>query len=98
MKIVQFLQDGSGTLSATRLGFLLWVIGVLVVWAVVSVTHPESAHGIDNSVLTLIGILMIGKVVQSFSANDGPTPPGGSQPPGGENSPAPIIPQGAMKI
>ncbi|MDB0510056.1 hypothetical protein [Ralstonia solanacearum] len=97
MKIVQFLQDGSGNLSATRLGFLLWVIGVLLVWADVSITHPESVHGIDNSVLTLIGILMSGKVVQSFSANDGPTPPGGGQPPGGGKPLTPIIPQGAME-
>ena len=75
-KLGEFFQDGNGTLSATRLGFLLWVIGVLVIWIVDSLNStPMALQKIDQSVLTLIGILMGGKAVQSFSPNDGKAPP-----------------------
>jgi hypothetical protein len=69
-KMLEFLEDGTGALSATRLGFLLWVLGVLGVWAVDSVL-TQKVQGIDNSIITIIGILMSGKVVQSFSENIG---------------------------
>ncbi|HSY26997.1 MAG TPA: hypothetical protein VK832_05810 [Burkholderiaceae bacterium] len=70
--VVGFLQDGNGNLSATRLAFLLWAIGVFGVWAWVSI-HTNTLMPIDPSVQTILGVLMTGKVVQSFSANDGPT-------------------------
>jgi uncharacterized membrane protein YeaQ/YmgE (transglycosylase-associated protein family) len=70
MKIAQFFQDGTGAYSATRLGFVLWVIGVLVAWIAVSITNHKLEH-IDNSVVAIIGVLMSGKVVQSFSENMG---------------------------
>lgn len=67
MKMTQFLEDPDGKSSATRLAFLLWAIGVLVVWVVTSVTStPMQLAKIDNSVITLLAILMTGKVVQMF--------------------------------
>jgi hypothetical protein len=68
--LLQFLQDGTGAYSATRLGFLLWLCGVLVVWIVDSVRNGSLAP-IDNSVVVVLGILMSGKVVQNFSENVG---------------------------
>lgn len=66
-----FLQDGSGDFSATRLAFLMWSLFVLVVWCYVSVIN-QSLVDINEHVITIIGILMTGKVVQSYSPNDGP--------------------------
>jgi hypothetical protein len=72
MKLLQFLQDGTGAFSATRLGFLLWIIGAFVVWVINSLTRGKLAV-IDQSVITIIAILMSGKVVQSFSEAIGNT-------------------------
>ncbi|TLU87323.1 MAG: hypothetical protein FDX21_00305 [Chlorobium sp.] len=69
-KLAEFFQDGNGTFSATRLGFLLWVIGTLVVWIIGSI-EKNALLPIDQSVITIIGALMVGKTVQSFSPNDG---------------------------
>ena len=74
MKFAQFFQDGSGAYSATRLAFLLWSAGVLVVWVWVSITKQALAP-IDQSVVLVLGALMTGKVVQSFSPNDAAAPP-----------------------
>lgn len=68
-KFIGFFQDGSGNLSATRLAFLLWTVGVLTVWIWVSI-HTGTLAPIDSSVQTILGVLMTGKVVQSFSPND----------------------------
>lgn len=70
MKFAQFFQDGTGVYSATRLGFLLWVLGVLVVWIYDSIRSARLVP-IDNSVVVIIGILMSGKVVQNFSEDMG---------------------------
>jgi hypothetical protein len=65
VNFLDFLKDNSGGLSATRLAFLLWVIGVLVAWCIVSV-KGGSLQAIDPSVQTVLAILMTGKVVQRF--------------------------------
>ncbi|MGA7563973.1 MAG: hypothetical protein WBW55_12270 [Desulfobaccales bacterium] len=66
MKAAQsFLQEDNGNFSATRLAFLLWIIGVLVVWIMDSV-KAASLQGIPESVAAIIGILMTGKVAQKF--------------------------------
>lgn len=67
-KITQFLQEGDGQFSATRLGFLLWVIGVLIVWVIDSLIS-KTLQPIPEQVQVLIGILMTGKVVQRFGEN-----------------------------
>jgi hypothetical protein len=65
MNPAEFLQEDNGGLSSTRLAFLLWVVGVLVVWIVGSLKAGE-LQSIDNSIITILGILMGGKVVQKF--------------------------------
>ncbi len=75
-KLAEFLQDGNGVFSSTRLGFLMWVIGTLVVWVVGSVSvinaHPPTLTfpDIPTSVQIIIASLMAGKAVQSFSPNE----------------------------
>lgn len=64
-RLSEFFEDGTGLLSATRLGFILWVVGVLVMWAMTCVSTRTLA-AIDPSVTTVLGVLMTGKVVQSF--------------------------------
>ena len=70
MNISQFFKDGNGAFSATRLAFLAWSFGVLVAWIYVS-WQKQALQGLDSSLLTVLGILMTGKVAQSFSPNDG---------------------------
>ena len=67
-KFAEFFQDGEGRLSATRLGFLLWVVGVLVVWISNSLSHG-ALQAVPESVTAILGVLMTGKVVQSFGEN-----------------------------
>ena len=75
MKLAEFFKDGTGSYSATRLAFILWSCGVLAVWIVESVSKGV-LQPVDNTVMTILGILMTGKVVQSFSPNDAsPTTP-----------------------
>ena len=65
-KFAEFFQENNGTLSATRLAFLIWAFGVLVVWGIPSIRH-EKLEPIPESVVVVIGMLMTGKVVQKFS-------------------------------
>jgi len=65
MKLSQFLEDNSGGLSATRLAFLLWALGVLAVWIYLSIEQGKIAE-IDRTVVMVLGILMTGKTVQRF--------------------------------
>jgi hypothetical protein len=60
-----FLEDNSGGFSSTRLAFLLWVVGVLVIWLYTSVQSCALVK-IDDSVIVILGILMGGKTVQRF--------------------------------
>ncbi|WP_183035956.1 hypothetical protein [Cupriavidus sp. UME77] len=71
--IPKFFKDGYGSFSATRLVFVLWALGVLSAWLYTAFKSPELASKVlDPSVVTILGILMTGKTVQSFSSNDGP--------------------------
>lgn len=70
MNILQFLQEDNGNFSSTRLAFLLWVIGVLVVWIFISI-KSSTLQSINESVLILLGILMTGKVSQKFAEKAG---------------------------
>jgi hypothetical protein len=64
-RLSEFLQEDNGGFSATRLAFLLWVVGVLVVWIIDSISS-KTLERIDPSVTAILGILMTGKVVQKF--------------------------------
>lgn len=81
MKILEFLQEDSGGFSASRLAFLLWIAGVLVVWLITSI-KSSSLLEIPDSISTVIGILMTGKVVQKF----GEKPPESAEDKSAENA------------
>lgn len=64
-KILEFLQEDNGGFSSSRLAFLLWSAGVLIAWGIISLRNG-ALQVIPESVATVIGILMTGKVVQKF--------------------------------
>ena len=67
MALRQFLQDKkTKEFSATRLAFLLWVIGVLAVWVYASI-HAMQLQAVPESVVTILGLLATGKVVQRYA-------------------------------
>jgi|GEM_PF-2566348 len=70
-KTTGFLQDDNGNLSSMRLAFLLWVVGVLAIWGVASLKAGELKI-IPDSVTTIIGVLMGGKVMQKFGEQSAP--------------------------
>jgi len=66
MHLVEFLQDkGTNHLSATRLGFLLLLIGGFGVCAYASV-HEGALQPEPGSVVAILGLLATGKVVQRY--------------------------------
>lgn len=68
IKVVQFLQDERGQFSSTRLAFLLWTIGLLVVWVFGSLSNPGGTLlEIPNSVIIIISAFMAGKVIQKHA-------------------------------
>lgn len=81
-KLSEFLEENDGSFSATRLAFLLWAIGVLTVWIIVSL-QKWALQPIDGSISTILGILMTGKVIQKFGEKPDLTqaaPPANNQP------------------
>mgnify|MGYP001589205295 CR=1 FL=1 len=74
MKINEFLQDSSGSFSSTRLAFLAWAFGSLVVWVWVSLTSsPPVLHPIPQEVIWILASLMAGKVWQKTIEEKEPT-------------------------
>ena len=63
MKITEIFTESSGKLSACRLVFLLWGVGILAVWVITSISN-KALQPIDNSVVTLFGLIVTGKVIQ----------------------------------
>jgi len=74
MRLQEFLMDGKGKYSAIRLSFLCWMLGVLVMWGWVSF-QQKSLQPIPESVITLIGIAVGGKVVQRIGEKENTTTP-----------------------
>jgi hypothetical protein len=66
MKLYEFLQEDNGNFSSTRLAFLLWTIGVLIVWSITSLHSTTGLAVLPESIVIIIGLLMTGKVVQKF--------------------------------
>lgn len=62
-KFWQFLQDEHGKFSSMRLGFLIAIIPVMLIWIYLSVSS-HSMMDIPMGVYSLIGILATGKVSQ----------------------------------
>jgi hypothetical protein len=71
MKFLQFLEDTSGGFSAMRLAMLAWIAGLLVIWCFISYKEAK-LQPIPESLTTIIGILVSGKVVQRFGENQTP--------------------------
>jgi hypothetical protein len=70
MRLAQIVEDkADGELSALRVAMLLWVVGVLVAWIVVSMMH-RALQDLPGQVVTVIGVLVTGKTVQRFSERD----------------------------
>jgi hypothetical protein len=65
MKLQEFFQGKSGKLSATRLAFILWSVGILFAWLYISIAKKE-LQPIDSSMVMTLGVFMTGKVTQSF--------------------------------
>ena len=67
MALRQFLEDKkTREFSATRLAFLLWVVGVLAVWVYASI-YQKQLQPVPESGVTILGLLVSGKVVQRFA-------------------------------
>src|SRR5438132_37037 len=83
MRLTEFLEDNEGGLSTIRLATLVWVAGMVVVWAWVSFIKRELAD-VPNGVLGVLGILITGKTIQRFAENGpGRSGTGASALPGG---------------
>jgi hypothetical protein len=64
-KLGQFFQDDNDRFSATRLAFLAWIFGALIIWGAGSI-NDKKMQRVPDSIQVLIGILMTGKVTQKF--------------------------------
>jgi uncharacterized membrane-anchored protein len=62
--MAKFLQDSRGNNSSMRLGFMLWVVGVLMSWVSV-VVATGSLPAIPESVVGVLGLFLAGKVTQT---------------------------------
>jgi len=72
MKIMQLCQEDNGNYSSTRLVFMLWAIGTLLVWSYMSI-KLGSLQVIDSSHTMILAIFMTGKVVQKYGEKPGLT-------------------------
>lgn len=61
---MSFLKDDTGALSSTRLAFLLWMIGILVMWIYVCI-NQKTLVALDPTLIGVMGVFMTGKVIQS---------------------------------
>lgn len=68
MKLAQFFQDDTGALSAMRLMFIIWGLGVFVTWTVLSIIAKQM-QPIPAGVVEILGMCIGGKVIQAFSEN-----------------------------
>lgn len=62
---LEILQEDNGRFSSNRLVFLLWSIAVLIIWIITSL-NSNTLQSIPESIVTIILILMTGKVVQKI--------------------------------
>jgi hypothetical protein len=67
-RLSQFFQDDTGALSAMRLMFITWGLGVLILWTILSVMARQMLP-IPAGVVEILGMCVGGKVIQAFSEN-----------------------------
>jgi hypothetical protein len=65
---MNLLNDKDGKQSSMRLAMLAWAGAVLVAWLWTSYTQNQLVD-IPQSVLTIVGVFVSGKVVQRFGEN-----------------------------
>lgn len=72
------IADGTGAPSSMRIAFLLIISAVLAVWVTLCI-RSGSFIPLPNSILTLLGVAMAGKVGQSLTeaipTKDAPSTP-----------------------
>ena len=67
MQMIDFVREPrQGKLSAIRLVFIVWALVVLAVWAIQSL-RGDGLADIPTPVITILGMLLGGKVVQRFA-------------------------------
>lgn len=67
--IAQFFRDDTGQSSATRLGFIIWCLGVFIIWAYVCIIS-KSLQAIPQTVVEITLVLMMGKVTGAWIENN----------------------------
>lgn len=68
MKITEFLEDQGGKLSAMRIAILVWI--VTICFNSIYLTIVTQKFGTpDASMVTGLGMLLGGKVVQNYTEN-----------------------------
>ena len=65
-RFLEIFQDNKGRMSAYRLAFLVWMIGVFFVWGWVSYTNNKLAD-LPQTVVNICGFTIAGKVGQSYT-------------------------------
>jgi hypothetical protein len=66
VKIFEFLEDPRGKLSGLRIAILVWIVTICFNITYLSILN-EKFVGPDASMITGLGMLLGGKVVQNFS-------------------------------
>jgi len=72
-KLLEFVSDGT-YLSASRLIYVSWALGVLIVWVGLNiyscfVLHAATMIGLHPMVLAFLGTLTGGKLIQNYTEN-----------------------------
>jgi hypothetical protein len=78
MNLSQFFKDDTGQLSSMRLVFLVWGLGLFVVWAIISIITKQM-FPVPESCIEILGICTIGKAANSIT--EGISFGGNNQPP-----------------
>jgi hypothetical protein len=60
---VEFVQEVCGKKCPVRLVYLIWGIGIFLVWSFLSIKHSKF-EPIDDSVIMFFGLAVTGKVIQ----------------------------------
>ncbi len=82
--IAQFFQEDSGMSSATRLGFIVWSLGVFAIWAILCL-YKKEILSLPPSIVEISGLFIVGKVggayVETKYSNTSKLPDGFQMPP-----------------
>ena len=70
-RLKEFFQDAEGLFSANRLVFITFNFVLMGIWAFVCIVN-KTIVPLDQSIISLVAILMAGKVTQSLSENFSP--------------------------